>query len=258
MAIAGTGAIAADLPPGLKSAELLPGYITSDGHRMTALHLLLEPGWKTYWRSPGDSGIPPSFDWSQSTNLASAAPRWPRPEVIDSGGARTLGYHDEMVLPIEVTPTRPGEAVQLAARIDFGICRDICVPANLELRAGDTVTDPDPRITAALEDIPRALETQPSCTIDDIADGVRVSLTWPADQVPAPDAAAVEVDGTDVWVSDPEIGEADGHPTATAELVPPEGKPFPLDPSKLRLTLISGDDAVEYRGCAPSAVKAGG
>ncbi|MDO5529308.1 MAG: hypothetical protein Q4F71_07880, partial [Paracoccus sp. (in: a-proteobacteria)] len=52
-----------DLPRGLESARLLPGWVDADGRRITALELVLAPGWKTYWRSPGDAGIPPSFDW---------------------------------------------------------------------------------------------------------------------------------------------------------------------------------------------------
>ncbi|MEG4641374.1 protein-disulfide reductase DsbD domain-containing protein, partial [Paracoccus sp. APAP_BH8] len=52
---------------GGKAADL---GATAEGHRMTALHLRLEPGWKTYWRSPGDAGVPPRFDWAASRNLA--------------------------------------------------------------------------------------------------------------------------------------------------------------------------------------------
>lgn len=58
------------LPPGLSEAQLLPGWETADGHRVAALKLVLEPGWKTYWRSPGDAGVPPVFDWSGSEILA--------------------------------------------------------------------------------------------------------------------------------------------------------------------------------------------
>ena len=54
---------AGEMPPGLVSARLMPGWVTPDGARMTALQVELEPGWKTYWRSPGDAGIPPHFDW---------------------------------------------------------------------------------------------------------------------------------------------------------------------------------------------------
>ena len=84
------------LPPGLEDAALLPPYRTEAGTWMTALRLELSPGWKTYWRSPGDSGVPPRFDWAGMTNLDHAGARWPRPEVIDSGGERTLGYHDAL------------------------------------------------------------------------------------------------------------------------------------------------------------------
>ena len=109
------------LPPGLEDAALLPPYRTEAGTWMTALRLELSPGWKTYWRSPGDSGVPPRFDWAGVTNLDHAGARWPRPEVIDSGGERTLGYHDALVLPIELAPAAPGQPV--AGRVEVALGR---------------------------------------------------------------------------------------------------------------------------------------
>ncbi|MFD2440837.1 protein-disulfide reductase DsbD domain-containing protein [Paracoccus kondratievae] len=100
-------AMAQDLPPGLVSAEMMPGWVTPEGNRITALHLRLEPGWKTYWRSPGDAGVPPRFDWAGSQNLGEVRLLWPRPEVIESEGERTLGYREELILPIEITPPAP-------------------------------------------------------------------------------------------------------------------------------------------------------
>ena len=125
-------AAAADpLPPGLETAELLPPYRTEAGSWMTALRLELAPGWKTYWRSPGDSGVPPRFDWTGVTNLDRAQIHWPRPEVIDSAGERTLGYHDALVLPIELAPAAPDRAPAGRVEIELGLCLNVCVPADL-------------------------------------------------------------------------------------------------------------------------------
>ncbi|SMO76912.1 protein-disulfide reductase DsbD domain-containing protein [Paracoccus laeviglucosivorans] len=233
-----------DLPPGLVSAELLPGWITPDGHRMTALRLELEPGWKTYWRSPGDAGVPPRFDWQGSQNMAQVTPHWPRPEAIESGGERTLGYHDQLVLPLEIAPATPGQPVDLQAKVDFGLCLDICVPAHIVLTAPPVGDGPDPLIQSALAEVPEQSPDHPLCRIEEIADGMRVTALFPDENAPE-----VAMELPDTWVSQPELEQRDGMLHAQADFVGETGKPFALDPSQLVLTLIAPDHATEYRGC---------
>src|SRR6056297_1113481 len=81
----------AAMPADVVRAEVLPGWTTGAGTRMAALRLTLAPGWKTYWRAPGDAGIPPAFDWSGSRNLKGVAFHWPAPDVFQSYGIRTIG-----------------------------------------------------------------------------------------------------------------------------------------------------------------------
>ncbi|WP_136648613.1 protein-disulfide reductase DsbD domain-containing protein [Paracoccus aeridis] len=250
-ALATTPAAARDRadPPGLRSAELLPVATAPDGSRVTAMRLVLEPGWKTYWRSPGDSGMPPGFDWSGSTNLAAAEPQWPRPEVILSDGDRTLGYHDELVLPFQVRPQGPGP-VALDVTVTLGLCENVCVPATLRLTASDAAGGPDPRIGQALALVPAVSTVRPACRLADISDGVRLSAALP--DLPGDPAVAMELAEDGIWVSQPDLARAGGRLTATADFVPPAAAPFPLDPAKLRVTVIGDGNAVEYRGCAPS------
>lgn len=240
---------AADLPPGLIAAELMPGWITDDGQRMTALRLTLEPGWKTYWRSPGDAGVPPRFDWQGSDNLGAVQMLWPRPEVIDSGGERTLGYHDELVLPIRIAPVDAGAPIHPVATVDFGLCLDICVPAQVALRAPPPGGAPDPLIQSALDRQPRRSSEQPDCRIAAISDGMQVTATLPASHGLPGDDVAMELTEDDIWVSAPDMGRDGSRLTAQADFVAASGKPFVLDPGSLRLTVISADDAVEYAGC---------
>lgn len=235
------------MPPGLVSARLMPGWTTPEGHRMTALHLTLEPGWKTYWRSPGDAGVPPRFDWQGSDNLGQVALHWPRPEAIESGGERTLGYHDSLILPIEVTPADPARPVDLRALVDFGLCLDICVPAQVALTAPPPGAAPDPLIQDALATVPQQAPDQPRCQVDQIKDGMRVTAQF---TTPAPEVA-MELPRHPVWVSQPELSLRDGVLTAQADFVAETGKPFALDPSQLVLTLIDTASATEYRGCDP-------
>lgn len=245
---------AADLPPGLVSASLLPGSAQPDGSILTALALELEPGWKTYWRSPGEAGIAPVFDWSGAANVASATPLWPRPEVIDTEGTPTLGFHGGLVLPIRLTRSDPTKPVGGAVTVDLGLCLNICVPAHLRLAApAEQAASPDPRIAQALARAPRKGDGPARCSTTPIADGLRVAVSVPAPQAPAPTAAAaIEVDAAGMWVSGPDLTRTGDTVTAAADVVGPTGKPFALDPALVRLTLIGDDGAVEYQGCTGS------
>lgn len=239
----------AALPPGLVGAQLLPGWTDEDGHRIAALELLLEPGWKTYWRSPGDTGIAPSFDWEGSRNIGSVEFHWPAPELIDSGGSRSFGFHDRLLLPFEVVPADRDQPVELTAIVDFGLCENICVPANLSLTAPPADSQPDLAIQAALATQPQDSDEKPACTLSEIEDGMQIALTL-ADATGVK-AVAIELPRRpEVWVSVPATApDAEGGLTATADLVPPEGKPFDLDPSQLLITLIGDRPAVQMRGC---------
>ncbi|MFH5775804.1 protein-disulfide reductase DsbD domain-containing protein [Paracoccus broussonetiae] len=239
------GATAAT-PPGLVSAELMPGWTTPEGHRMTALRIELEPGWKTYWRSPGDAGVPPQFDWTGSQNLGEVEMHWPRPETIESGGERTFGYHDSLVLPIEIAPQDPARPVELRAVVDFGICDQICVPAQVSLTAPAPADDQDPVIEAALAEVPGLATDRAQCRIEEIADGMRVTALFAGHDAPE---VAMELPGDPVWVSQPELASEDGVLSAQADFVSESGKPFAIDPARLLLTLIGPDEATEFLGC---------
>lgn len=243
-------AMAQDLPPGLESARLLPGWQMQNGNRMVALELRLEPGWKTYWRSPGDTGVPPTFDWSGSENLGQVTLHWPRPEVILSGGETTLGYHETLVLPIEIAPDDAARPLTIRGTVDFGLCYDICVPAHAGLEAGLPQVDPDPAIRQALAMKPALSSDRPSCRVDEIDDGLRVTARLPVPDGLSPDAVlAMELRDSSVWVSQPEMTHENDSLTGVSEFVDASGKPFALDREALRFTLISAEGAVEYSGC---------
>ncbi|MGQ0676209.1 MAG: protein-disulfide reductase DsbD family protein [Rhodospirillales bacterium] len=107
------------------------------------LQFKLNPHWKTYWRSPGDAGLPAKIDWSGSENLSEARVLWPAPERHTLLGIETLGYENEVLLPILARPKTPGRPVRLRAQVDYLVCENICVPAHaaikLDLPAGAAV-----------------------------------------------------------------------------------------------------------------------
>jgi DsbC/DsbD-like thiol-disulfide interchange protein len=103
------------------------------GSALAALEIVLAPDFKTYWRTPGDSGVPPTFDWSASANVASVEPLWPAPSRFEDAGGVSYGYHDRLILPLRVTARERRAPVRLAGAVDYGVCKDICIPARAVL-----------------------------------------------------------------------------------------------------------------------------
>lgn len=114
------------------------------------LQFALAPGWKTYWRSPGDAGYPISIEWQGSRNLAEATLLWPAPTRFQLFGLETFGYADEVVLPILARPETPGQPMQLRARLRYLVCEEICIPYEenlvLDLPAGEATPTPDAQL----------------------------------------------------------------------------------------------------------------
>lgn len=94
------------------------------------VELKLRPGWKTYWRYPGDSGIPPRFDFAGSTNVRSATVAWPAPKRFEDGGGMSIGYENGVIFPVHVVARDPARPVLLRMKIEYGVCRNLCVPAT--------------------------------------------------------------------------------------------------------------------------------
>src|ERR1700685_3169434 len=80
----------------------------------------LQPGWKTYWRTPGDSGLPPRFDFSKSKNIEAVTVLWPAPTKFDDGaGGHSMGYHNQIVLPLRIVAKNADKPVTLRAAINY-------------------------------------------------------------------------------------------------------------------------------------------
>jgi DsbC/DsbD-like thiol-disulfide interchange protein len=145
--------------------RLVSGSVSgmSDDQMIAGVQIRLEPGWKTYWRMPGDSGVPPTFDWSGSKNLRSAEVLYPAPHRFTDASGTAIGYEDEVVFPVMVTPERLGEPVELKLNVDYGLCKTLCIPnqANLsiELPAQAAGNVEDPLLTRFVDLVPKPAET---------------------------------------------------------------------------------------------------
>jgi DsbC/DsbD-like thiol-disulfide interchange protein len=120
--------------------------VESNMHFLRAgVEIRLQPGWKTYWRYPGDSGVPPIFDFASSENIKSVHVLWPAPERFSDGVGYSIGYKDNVVFPVRVIPRDERKPVILRVKLDYAVCDSLCVPAKgkveLQLTAGDSASN---------------------------------------------------------------------------------------------------------------------
>ncbi|MFM9847803.1 MAG: protein-disulfide reductase DsbD domain-containing protein [Hyphomicrobiaceae bacterium] len=134
---------------------------TGDANKLVAgIEIEMADGWKTYWRNPGSSGVPPRIDWSQSGNLASARLVFPAPSRFADRDGDTIGYKNYVVLPLELTAADATRPIDLKLALEFGVCKDICIPVEVALSlavpADAAAFAPDSRTIAALSHVPRS------------------------------------------------------------------------------------------------------
>ncbi len=241
------------------TGEILPGWLRSDGTRMAAVKITLAPGWKTYWRSPGDAGIPPRFDWSRSKNLrGDVAVTWPTPSIYKTNGMRTIGYSEHLILPITLAPRKSGSPVTLRAKMDIGVCKDICVPYQLDLDAtlDNMSSSPTPAIAAALAARPFAAAeagvSSATCALRPIEDGMQIETKVTLPPTGGKEVVVIEPGQPGVWMSETQTKRSGNVLTAVGDLIPPDDSPLVIDRSNIVITVLGKKQAVEIKGCTPS------
>src|SRR4030088_2449647 len=125
---------------------------------MGGIAFQLQPGWKTYWRTPGDSGVPPRFDFTKSENVEAVTVMWPAPMKFDDGaGGYSLGYHNQIVLPLRIVAKNADKPVTLRAGINYAVCEKLCIPveAKAELAFTSVASTEDSALLAALDTVPK-------------------------------------------------------------------------------------------------------
>ncbi len=117
-------------------ARLIAGGRAPDapaGTLAAGIEIELANGWKTYWRNPGSSGVPPQLEWSDATNIASVEMRYPAPGRQSDRAGDTIGYKRHLMLPLVVRPAEPGRDIKLTVLLEYGVCKDICIPVQAHL-----------------------------------------------------------------------------------------------------------------------------
>jgi DsbC/DsbD-like thiol-disulfide interchange protein len=113
------------------SARLIAGLRPAGpGVLRAGIEIRLKPGWHTYWRYPGDAGVPPQFDFTASTNVRALEVLWPAPHRLPEAGLIAIGYEQDVILPLRVLPQDPSRPVTLQLKLNYAICEKLCVPAE--------------------------------------------------------------------------------------------------------------------------------
>jgi DsbC/DsbD-like thiol-disulfide interchange protein len=212
----------------------------------------LEPGWKTYWRTPGDSGVPPRFDFSKSDNIEAVTVLWPAPTKFDDGaGGHSLGYHDQIVLPLRIVAKNADKPVTLRADVNYAVCAKLCIPveANAELPFTSVASTEDSALFAALDTVPKPANVgDPNpLTIRDVKrekSAVLVDVVSPGDK----DVSLFVEGPTPDWgLPVPKLLEH-GPPGVKRFAFDLDGVPPGVSPegAALKLTLVGGDRSYEF------------
>lgn len=271
----GAGLVAASLVPRRASAasesasvwsdaaqsriRLIGGGATLDGARLRAgVEIKLAANYKTYWRSPGDSGVPPLFNWSGSDNLGALEVNWPAPMRFRDGTGYSIGYAEEVIFPLLVTPIDKGLPVALKLELDYAVCEKLCIPARgaAVLELWPERTRQIARIASFEARVPRRIElgqvhtglglTSASIVKAGAAKGVRLAIAAPGDAR----IDDVFVEGPNMWLfGQPKIerkitqGEAGGSWIAEAMLL--DRPATSTGAGGIVVTIIAGNRAIE-------------
>ena len=215
--------------------------------------LQLKPGWHTYWRTPGDSGVPPRFDFSKSDNVEAVTVLWPAPKKFDDGaGGTSLGYVEQVVLPLRIVAKNTEKPVTLRADVNYAVCEKLCIPveANLELSFTSVASTEDSALFTALDTVPKPAnigDPNPLTIRDVKREGrseVLVDVVSPDDR---PLNLFVEGPTPDWGLPVPKLLDH-GPPGVKRFAFALEGVPPGVNPegAALKLTLVGADRAYEF------------
>lgn len=237
--------------PNAKARLLATGNPMS-GRILAGLEIELDEDWKTYWRFPGDSGIPPSFDWSNAQNVAGTHLLYPAPQRFTDEYGQSVGYKHRVVFPIEIELQGAGRPTNLELDIVLGICREVCIPVmerfSLKLPPIFVATEAAKTIlNAASNAVPmQAVEGQ----LPEIEITERVGTT-PLLTISVPSNLQIKdvfVEGPDTWfLTLPEKLPENGTDQVDMWQLPLDGTPLGKEPwgAAMRLTMVGANGSFE-------------
>jgi DsbC/DsbD-like thiol-disulfide interchange protein len=233
--------------------RLVSGTVDLEGKPtlLAGVQLRMNPGWKTYWKNPGDSGVPPSFDWAGSKNLKHAELLYPAPHRFADANGMAIGYGDEVVFPVKLTPEREGEPIELKLAFAYGLCKDLCIPndVNLDLAlAADAGKGDALLLENFLARVPKPAKSGALPEVNGVEaklDGDAPELVVDALFPPGATGTDLFIDGGDVFIPVPEPGPlADGRQRFAVIFASPS-ESAAVKGKTLALTLVSDQGSTE-------------
>lgn len=239
-------------------AEVLSGWTLPDGRRMAGLRLNLAPGWKTYWRVPGEAGVPPRFDWRGARNVGSVSVTWPTPQIFYEYGMRSYGFKESFVLPLVIAPADGTADMHLKGTMHLGMCADVCVPYTLQIDTplAPPAAKPTPAIVAALAARPYSADEgevrAATCSVTPTTDGMQVEARITLPHTGGNEVTVIEPGLPDIWTGEARTTREGDRLVAVSEMMHLDGDRFSVDRSRIRITVIGSSHAVDIQGCKGS------
>jgi DsbC/DsbD-like thiol-disulfide interchange protein len=227
---------------------------TGADYLRAGIEIKLKPGWHTYWRYPGDSGVPPRFSFSGSDNVATVKVLYPAPHAFTDDSGTTIGYKGNVIFPLRVFPRQKDQPVRLHLKIEYAVCEKLCVPAE----ANSVLTLPgeaganDTALAAAEAKVPQPVSAaEAGLTAQIVSDDKRKPLVYVDLSAPSGQTVELFVEGpTPEWalpIPKPAQGEPVGRHHFGFELdgLPPGVNP--KGPFELTFTIVTGGHATEVK-----------
>jgi len=150
--------------------RLIAGNRSVDARELRAgVEIKLGADWKTYWRYPGDAGVPPRFDFARSDNVKSVTVLWPAPRRFSDESGMSIGYKGNVIFPLVITPANPAKPVTLRLKLDYAVCEKICIPAegSAELALGGGASERDAALADAEARVPKPIKLGEPMKLDE-------------------------------------------------------------------------------------------
>ncbi len=218
------------------------GDADADGRLKGVLDINLKPGWKTYWRDPGDAGVPPTLDVSSNPGVEAAQFDFPAPQRHDEGDFQWAGYDYPVRIPVTFTLREPISPGPIEADIFLGVCETICVPVQAKLTvdpAGDPANLADAlAVKNAVATIPMAATADFGIRLAEESEGKIVfEASFPGD----PSSAELFIAGEGgYFFGTPVREQRAGKTFFSVEVTRPDAK---LSGPGLHYTLVTGSGA---------------
>ena len=230
---------------------LKKGWRKESGDHIAALQITLAPGWKTYWRQPGDTGIPPRFDFSGSENLTILDVIYPAPKITWQGNYRSFVYYENVIFPILIRPEAT-ETATLRGKIDIGVCKEICIPVSFEVNTTLTATNlEDTLIKSFLNAKPQVGFGKVICEFKPVLHGMQISLYLNMAE-PEIQHAVIEVGDPKLSIGTPKISQEENQLKIVSNVLTPTGNSVSITRSDVVTTLFSAESVTEFTGCNSS------